>query len=255
MTDSIGKNRQPQKDFDSALKKSNYRVKKVLDSAVISESLRSIESCYHTDPTTHYNRVKRDFEGLEIKLPVGAPILDLGCSIGATTIALSNIYPENPVFGIDISPVRIRIAVEKTAKEALDGFVSVYSKSLGCMVHEYIENYKQIRMPKQFIVADGFKPPFADNSFAAVFCMHNVYYTIDRLNDTTLKALLMPILRLVSDESYLMMSGSGRNTDCESVAFKKNAGSFSLTYANFMIDSGESKIRLGRLLNILRTGS
>jgi hypothetical protein len=247
---AVNKHPTIQRNFDECLRKRNFKVNGILVATPIPELLRGINSHYHTDPTTHYTRVKRDFEGFEIKVTAGAPILDWGCSVGATTVAIANMYPRNPVYGIDISEVRIKIAAEKTIKEAQDGYVSVYMKNLGCMVHEYISEPKPLRLPK-FFVADGFMPPFADNSFAMVYCMHNIYYSFERVNNDQMRKMLAPIASIISPGGYLMISGGRANLSLESMALRKGDG-FSVAFTNFSPDKDGAGERIGRILDMLR---
>lgn len=204
---------------------------------------------YHADPTTHYYRAFREFEGFKINVHQGENILDWGCSFGVSTLAIANIYPNANVIGLDIDLYRIRRALLHTLVDAKSGYVTVYSKSIGCMVHEYIDNYNNLKLPEFFVVADGFKTPFAHSAFKAIFCMNNLYYMLNIIPKEELSSSITHILKLLSEDGYLFVSGSS-NVCQESFVIKRlSTKKFSCVYTNFIVNNEQSLKRINMVLD------
>ena len=136
---------------------------------------------------TEYGRVKRVFGKVLPEIPSGR-ILDLGCSVGDTTQELSMLYPRLNIIGIDINPLAVKAAIR-----------------------EYGNSEKL-----KFVVADGYKSPFPDETFDAIFCMNNISFAYktwedsDNLRDEFFRNAIQSIGRMVKDEGWLLISGEGR---------------------------------------------
>ncbi len=136
---------------------------------------------YHTLDLSYCGRVRETF-GKDPPQLLHGNILDIGCSLGETTLELSTLYPQATVFGIDINISRI-----KYASDMIKG-KNVFH-----------------------LVADGLNIPFPENSYDAVFCMNNIYHVLAnpprpknslRLAHDSLRGLA-PV---VADQGYLLLS-------------------------------------------------
>lgn len=208
-----------------------------------------VKSWYHAEPTTYYHRTLREFEGFKMEVLAGDRILDWGCSTGISTIAIANMHPLASVVGIDVDPMRILIAQRKTVKCAKQGYVTVYSNSLGCMVHEYIGDFSKtadIRLPTGFMVADGFHAPFRDRAFRAVYCTNNLYFMLDNMPEEEKAKSLRSISRMVSDSGFLLVAGT--TLVQRSFVLRRTSSGFSCAYVNFSKNDREPMAKLECML-------
>lgn len=161
---------------------------------------------YHNEHQTYYGRVYMHLRGSLVKLEPKSKILDWGCSRGLTTIELANIYPDCELTGIDVD------AFWKTFSQCL---IEEIAKDPACL-RNYLHSDlrvgyslpREIKLPKEFITADGFDAPFADGAFDAVFCMNNIYYTLSQMDRAKAKQRLQQVTRLVKNDGYLVISGA-----------------------------------------------
>ena len=100
-----------------------------------------------------YGRVEETFGSKLPRITEGI-ILDLGCSQGATTSELCRLYPKTRVIGIDLNFDRL-------------------------INSPYIEpDNLSNREKRDFLVADGYRLPFREGTFDAVFCMNNLAHLL-----------------------------------------------------------------------------
>ncbi len=125
---------------------------------------------------TKENRVIRTFRDSLPDLTVGN-ILDMGCNEGLTTEELQELYPGSRVVGIDIDKERVKEALKNKRKG-------------------------------NFLVSDGYQPPFRGDSFDLVFCMNNIAMMSD-INDETYRNMLSGITRVLKPGGKLLVSNGG----------------------------------------------
>ncbi|MEM0201208.1 MAG: methyltransferase domain-containing protein [Candidatus Micrarchaeaceae archaeon] len=229
------------KIFDNKLRKA-FRFKQSKD---LPDSFNS-ENCYHTNPMTYFYRTKREFEGVNLNINKTDKLLDWGCSTGVSTLAIANYFQTNNVIGLDISETRVRIAINKNIPSANNGYVIVYNNSIGSLVKEQIP--EKLIIPNFFLISDGFYPPFKDGTFKAVFCMNNIYYILNKSKPNDLSLKIKGITRLVSNEGYLIISGTDNLINNEMIILKNKSGNFSPIYSTFVLNNFESRIKLEKLL-------
>lgn len=235
--------------YDKLLRKANFNSTESINNQISTDTNYTLSNGYHIDPTTHYYRVKSEFSGSNIKINDNGLILDWGCSLGVSTLAIANLHKNASVIGLDISKIRIKIAIEKTIKNASIGFVTVYSKNLSCMVREYIDEVNGIRFPKGFIIADGYNAPFNNSTFDAIYCMNNIYYILNSTNDNLALKRIKNILRLIKNNGYLLISGTNNNMIQESIILQNNNGVYSPVYSTFSINNEGSKRKLSMIVD------
>ena len=153
---------------------------------------------YHIAGGTYPNRVGKTF-GKDLPKIRRGRILDWGCSIGQTTIDLATLYPDATVLGIDINPRNLCLS-DESVSDARQGFARLGDHVIKCPGKEY-------KIPAGFILGDGFKPPFPDNTFNAVFCMNNLYYLHLYRTNEHIRKQLPKIASIVKPGGYLLVSG------------------------------------------------
>lgn len=101
-------------------------------------------------------------------LPDG-PVLDLGCSVGGTTLRLSAQMPERPVIGMDLSWGMLRLG-----REALtDGQITVSLKEVGLVYRRVRHRLADRPGPlADFWIGDALWPPFAPGCFGTVIALN-----------------------------------------------------------------------------------
>ncbi len=239
--------------YDELLRKANSNTSKLSSSQITTDIGYTLSKGYHIDPTTHYYRAKSEFSGSNIKISDNGLILDWGCSLGVSTLAIANLHRNADVIGLDISKIRINIATTKTIKNASLGFVSVYSKNLSCMVREYIDEVNGIRLPKGFIIADGYNAPFSNNTFDAIYCMNNLYYVLNNTIEHSALKKIKNILRLIKNNGYLLISGTNNSIVQESVILQNKIGVYTPIYSTFSLDNQESIKKLSMIVDNCNT--
>lgn len=125
-------------------------------------------------------------------------ILEIGTAAGFTTQELVDIFGSNVnVFGID---------VEDFSGERMHERKNMY-QDLG---KQKAHSFPKVDKYPTFIQADGYFPPFADNSFKVVFNMNNLYQVIEgfKLSPDELKTTIAKILDILKPHGFFCLSGS-----------------------------------------------
>jgi SAM-dependent methyltransferase len=191
---------------------------------------------YHNESKTYYGRVGVHFGNHTPVFEAGARILDLGCSKGLTTIELANIHRGCEVLGIEV-------------RGYLKGFMDYISERVGDnglylwrhvppgLRHRVSGIERRMALPAGFIIGDGFKSSFPDKSFDAVYCMGNIYYVMNQLDDQTRNERFRQVFRLVKDGGYLLVSGGSlsdfnREYDVAAVVVRKDGEKVALEHAS-----------------------
>jgi len=137
---------------------------------------------YHITDYSYRGRVSEVF-GVQVPKLNAGYVLDVGCNRGHTTYDLSNIYPNCKILGIDID----------------EKFVSAARR-----------RYQGGNIA--FTVMDGHSNPLPDNSFAAVYAMHNVFYKVESGRIGALRGL-KEMGRLAEPGGHLLICGDSKGTD------------------------------------------
>lgn len=161
---------------------------------------------YHNEGDTYYGRVVTTFGNLVPKLEAGSRVLDWGCSRALTTIELANIHAGCEVVGLEVRKYMdalIRYTIERTSGNGLYLLNHVPPELAG-----KVGGIKpRMELPERFVIADGFNAPFPDGSFNAVYCMNNLYYVLNYLNDHKKFERFHQVIRLVKPGGRLLLSG------------------------------------------------
>ncbi len=149
-------------------------------------------------------------------------ILDLGSSSGETTQEIADIYPDSSVTGIDINPKRIK----KARRSDLNPNI-------------------------EFLIADGYKMPFSNLTFDAVFCMNNLNQAIgcEMISKERLVEIANEIAIVIKPRGYLMFSGQDKSI------MQKTGLGFEMTYYYFDSSPQPSQTFLETLNNKSKRGS
>lgn len=193
---------------------------------------------YWNSSSTFASRVRLNFGSFIPKVSDGSWILDFGCSLGLTTIALANIHKKSNVIGIDINRV---------------GYLANY-----CGVQEMYSAMKECRFylgngykksPYAFLIADGFHAPFKDGSFEAVYCMNNLYYLLKDIKPDLLTLRFNQVGRVVKEGGYLLISGNNAGIGSDSIVLQKRESGFQVVSERFSssADSHDKREILFRL--------
>jgi ubiquinone/menaquinone biosynthesis C-methylase UbiE len=118
-------------------------------------------------------RLRQSFHSL-LKQHIQSPqaILDVGCSVGMSTFALQETYPDAALTGLDLSPYFLAIAQHKT---------------------------QQTRQFVRWVHAAAEDTPFADASFDVV----SIFLMCHELPQNATQAILKEARRLLKPEGYL----------------------------------------------------
>ena len=156
-----------------------------------------------------------------IKLGKDMIILDVGCGGGANVTYFAKIAAEGKVFGIDYSPISVKVSRELNKKYIEEGIVEVQEGSVS-------------------------KLPFEDNTFDVVSGFEAYYFWPDLIND------LKEIRRVLKNNGELLLVNEGYK--CENkVAMDiierwAKPGNLKLyspeEYNNFLTKAGFSDIRI-----------
>ncbi len=156
-----------------------------------------------------------------IKLGKDMIILDVGCGGGANVTYFAKIAAEGKVFGIDYSPISVKVSRELNKKYIEEGIVEVQEGSVS-------------------------KLPFEDNTFDVVSGFEAYYFWPDLIND------LKEIRRVLKNSGELLLVNEGYK--CENkVAMDiierwAKPGNLKLyspeEYNNFLTKAGFSDIRI-----------
>lgn len=108
--------------------------------------------------------------GLETirQLPNG-PVLDLGCSVGGTTLRMSALAPDRPVLGMDLSWGMLRLG-----RDALtNGRVTFSLKDVGLVYRRVRRDLDSLPGPLvDFWIGDALWPPFPPATFGSVIALN-----------------------------------------------------------------------------------
>ncbi len=212
----------PKRHYDLELQGMFKNIPGIASITPVTEEKYPRRDGYHLHYKTLVRRSETAFEGAKLEIGAGDTVLDWGCSEGVSTVVLANQLKNSTVIGLDISETRIRIATRRTIRQALDGYVSVYSPTIGSLIHEYLDTYQCA--PRGFVVADGYQSPFADGIFQAVYCNHNLYYVMEEMEPETLRARMHSIVRLIKPGGYLLISGWDDYDMPAAVIFQRHGG-------------------------------
>jgi len=108
--------------------------------------------------------------GLDTLVPrPDGPVLDLGCSVGGTTLRLGALFPDRPVLGMDLSWGMLRLG-----REALtDGRITVSLKEVGLVYRRMRHDVADAHGPLvDFWIGDALWPPFAPATFGTVVALN-----------------------------------------------------------------------------------
>ena len=151
----------------------------------MKESLERTELVYPDYKEKYW--IRTDTYNLRIDMHIGwdnmplvkqGKIMDWGCSEGMTTIELSLIYPHCDILGIDVNPLVIELAKNRTNER----------------VH--------------FMEADGYELHFPPKAFNAIFCMNNLgpaYYCSEKDNKF-FKKVIKSLGNIIADDGILFVS-------------------------------------------------
>ncbi|MDE1865292.1 MAG: class I SAM-dependent methyltransferase [Candidatus Micrarchaeota archaeon] len=162
---------------------------------------------YHNNEFTYYGRVKAEFGDSTPVLKEGSRVLDWGCSVGVTTIELANLHKGCEVTGLEVRGYLKCFTDHIIAQVKADP--SYLGNRIPPELRRAIKVPERLLLPKEFLVADGFKAPFPDHSFDAVYCMNNLYYVLNTLDDHRRFERFHQVIRLVRPGGYFMLSGGG----------------------------------------------
>lgn len=174
-----------------------------------------IEEGYHNQVDTYYGRVSACFGDFKADLKPGSRILDWGCSMGYTTIELANIYRNCSVTGLEVRGY-LREFIGHAVQEAKRNR-SHLEMHIPPWLWGKVDLPEVLRFPFKFVIADGFNAPFRDETFDAVYCMNNLYYTLVHgkkgdISGDLVEKRMGQVLRLVKHGGYMFVSGmSGKN--------------------------------------------
>jgi SAM-dependent methyltransferase len=149
---------------------------------------------YWTEGKTRYGRVAETFGFWTPKGQKGT-ILDIGCSDGCTTRDILAYNPESFVVGCDINP----LSIERAKRISLERYTS-----------------------PEFIITDGYSPPFEKESFDVVFAMNNICF-INRASNPDYDNTLRRIAELVKTGGLFFVSSSAQR-----IVLKREGAGFSL---------------------------
>ncbi len=235
----------PKRHYDLELQGMFKNIPGIAAITPVTEEKYPRRAGYHLHYKTLVRRSETAFEGAKLEIGSGDAVLDWGCSEGVSTVVLANQHKNSIVIGLEISETRIRIAMRRTIRQARDGYVSVYSPTIGSLIHEYLDTYQCV--PRGFVVADGYQSPFADGIFQAVYCNHNLYYVIEEMEPETLRVRMHSIVRLIKLGGYLLISGWDDYDMPTAMIFQRRGGGMDPIYVTY----GHSQEDMNRRIQLL----
>ena len=161
---------------------------------------------YHSPTMTWPGRVessleKQSIERLQEAIREGN-VLEIGSSAGLTTEELGHIFgPNVQVTGIEIN--KKMFGESKTAEQ----------EKYKNIAYDHQSSYREGGKEPLFARADGYNPPFAENTFKCVFMMNNIYNVIskNRMTPQRQKEVFSNILRVIAPQGFLCIAGLGEN--------------------------------------------
>lgn len=136
-------------------------------------------------------------EQLKDFIPQGT-VLDIGSSTGDTTREMVH------VFGDKVQVIGIELDADMFGKKGK------FLQELYKTVRDAKEQtYTQGGNPPQFVQANGYFPPFAENSFHAVFMMNNLYQSVQhfRISSEQLNVIVGNIRHITKPGGFFLVSG------------------------------------------------
>jgi SAM-dependent methyltransferase len=187
------------------------------------------ENDHHLGDLSFKDRVKQTFRKEHIPKVDSGRIIDIGCAYGATTVELAHIYPNCNIVGIDIREDLV--------------YLAKVNEELGGSKHEKMK----------FICADGYNPPFPNNTFAVAYAMHSVYYKIDKGSLNALRGLKR-MGELVEKGGHLLVCGYPQLYGVADYAvLRKSKADDSFVPVHIKcIDNAMAQKTMGRIINALR---
>ncbi|MGC8479192.1 MAG: class I SAM-dependent methyltransferase [Candidatus Micrarchaeia archaeon] len=232
--------------FDRKLRRKNKITKEMKD---LPKTYNS-KNCYHTNPMTYYYRTLRELQDLPLKANKNDKFLDWGCSTGVSTIAIANSFKEATVIGLDISETRVKIALQRTLVTLKKGYITVYNSSIASLVKEEIPNPECIKVPKAFLVADGFNSPFKDKEFNTVFCMNNIYYILNKADEADLSLKMRELLRVIKEKGHLLITGTDDLINLEILLLEKRDNKMQPVCSTFTLNNETSRKRMELIMKM-----
>ncbi len=162
---------------------------------------------YHTEFLTWAGRVEQTF-GRNIeklrKIITHGNILEVGSSTGETTKDLANIFGSNvQVYSIEVNRQMLIDSKERSIAERV-------ARVLGDVTGGDERQYQTGGKDPVIFAGDGYRPPFAKNTFEAVFLMNNLYQSIQQntLGDKQTESIMVNISNIIKPGGFLCISGT-----------------------------------------------
>jgi len=180
----------------------------------------------HSQTTTMYGRVKHQFGD---KLPIiqGGNILDAGCSVGATTVEISDLFPSSQVYGVDGN---IEVLRNHHKIFTAEGWREPNS-SRPVMNVPLREGRKY-----SLICAKAPELPFEQDFFKIIFNMNNIYNTAWKLVNSgqtrtglnDLRRYFQEMFGFLEEDGFYLISGvqtvkTTREKNVETLIFRKTS--------------------------------
>jgi SAM-dependent methyltransferase len=170
----------------------------------------------HTQSTTWDSRAEEQMKS-HISKKITGDVLDVGCSVGITTVEMAQIFSNSNVYGVDNN------------ESVLKQHPQLYSQqgwshpSIGRTIH--FENQPQ---NYSLICAKSPQLPFKDNSFELVCDMNNIYYsTWNMINSGEgskgaheLENYFASINSLISESGIYFISGNRKRRADEELPYE-----------------------------------
>lgn len=157
---------------------------------------------YHLAHMTYEGRVEHTFgvpflDNLREKIPNGR-ILEVGTSTRETTEELSRIFGSDvQVVGIDVNP------------DVLGSRRELFRKTHTSLAQNVERTYNDPGKDPLVALADGYTPPFAEDTFEATFWMNSLYQVLSKLgmSDEDLQTALREVVRVTKPNGFICISG------------------------------------------------
>lgn len=218
-------------DEKLAISQSRLPASEFLSQVDAARSL-TLEKGYHNQVDSYYGRVSMSLGRFKSDVGPEGMVLDWGCSKGFTTIELANIY-DCKVIGIDVRGYLRRLIDHTLDKAKNDSGYLLRHVPPG--LKSKIKVPKRLRLPSSFVMADGFKAPFSDGTFDAVYCMNNIYYVLAFMHRDVARQRMEQVSRLVKNGGHLIITGNGigdADSNINSFIFRKRNNQLELVDTN-----------------------
>lgn len=204
----------------------------------------TIKAGYHNEVHSYYGRVHFHFGRRKLTLRPNSKILDWGCSKGFTTIELANTYPEADVTGIEVRGY-LKPFIDYTLERTKANGLYLWRHVPPSLRRSGIRIGREMKLPGNIMIGDGFHAPFPDESFDAVLCTSNFVYAIPLMPPELVLMRTQQILRLVKPNGYLTLSAGKldysrhNESDAFSIILRKDEDGVSLERS-----TGKEKFRM-----------